>query len=637
MSFMALMRSASTPVGFDLRARLGVRANLGDLRAVFPIIALASVAILTSTLLLGFLALAMNDRAADERQRMVRGALSREMRSLTSTVTDSGQWDDALRAVYGQINREWLRANLWGQDPLYIIDPAGQTLHASFLNASRGLDFRADAPAALGPILAAAPGRVRSKHDVRPLAFVGSYRGKPAIFATTVMTPYGEAAPMPTGPLRYLIIVKPIGGKLLAEWQDAFGLAGVRVLPQPPEDLGSALGLGEGGREGYLVWNALSPGYQAARSLAVPMIMAAVLFVGLAMLASGANMRARHELLQKRRAAETLVAEREQALRDAESARSASERALADREKAHARLAEHARREAGQQQEHRQELRDAATETADVLQASIGRLVRQLLASADRLDASASTTLSNVEAQARHADLARERSAASVGAAHAIEAAICELSSAATHVYEQTSRAEQAMRAADAQSDAARIANEELVGQVRSIDEAAELIREVAAKTNLLALNATIEAARAGEAGRGFTVVANEVKALAGQAGVAANDIAQRVGAAQEATGSTAQMVRHVRALFAELDTVVAGTASAVHQQRIAAAAILSTSRQVGADADAAHDAVAAIAASLVDVRKSAGGTREISTTVRAHADQLICELDIVVARLRAA
>ncbi|PWJ55692.1 methyl-accepting chemotaxis protein [Quadrisphaera granulorum] len=65
----------------------------------------------------------------------------------------------------------------------------------------------------------------------------------------------------------------------------------------------------------------------------------------------------------------------------------------------------------------------------------------------------------------------------------------------------------------------------ELIGQVRSLDQDIEAVNAIAKTTALLALNAKIEAARAGEAGRGFSVVADEVRDLSSQSSLAAETI----------------------------------------------------------------------------------------------------------------
>jgi methyl-accepting chemotaxis protein len=96
------------------------------------------------------------------------------------------------------------------------------------------------------------------------------------------------------------------------------------------------------------------------------------------------------------------------------------------------------------------------------------------------------------------------------------------------------------------------------------IRHAVDLITQIASQTRLLALNATIEAARAGEAGRGFSVVANEVKTLATETASSSESIINQVSTVQAAAVGAITVLERVTGNIREMSGLVEGIATAV-------------------------------------------------------------------------
>jgi hypothetical protein len=94
------------------------------------------------------------------------------------------------------------------------------------------------------------------------------------------------------------------------------------------------------------------------------------------------------------------------------------------------------------------------------------------------------------------------------------------------------------------------------------------VISQIAGQTNLLALNATIEAARAGEAGRGFSVVASEVKTLAAQTGQSTEQIGAKVSEIRSTTREVVASLAGVAEIIDQLSGVTEQVSAAVEQQR---------------------------------------------------------------------
>jgi len=133
--------------------------------------------------------------------------------------------------------------------------------------------------------------------------------------------------------------------------------------------------------------------------------------------------------------------------------------------------------------------------------------------------------------------------------------------------------AQNSSKGASVTEDASRQAGKtsEIMNQLgasaKEIGEIIEIIQTIASQTHLLSLNAAIEAAGAGDAGKGFFVVANEVKELANQTETSAKVIRSKILGMQEHTKKAVEVIENIVKVIANIDQIMFAIASSVEEQ----------------------------------------------------------------------
>ena len=172
-----------------------------------------------------------------------------------------------------------------------------------------------------------------------------------------------------------------------------------------------------------------------------------------------------------------------------------------------------------------------------------------------------------------------------------------------------------------------------LVSRSREIDSMSSVIKEIADQTNLLALNAAIEAARAGEQGRGFAVVADEVRKLAERTGRATQQITSTIRAVQSDTDVAASRMDGVSGQITLGVELAEQAAQALRGINAGAQATLEKTRDV---ANAAQEQSQASNSIAVNVERIAQMVEESDASVQA-ANAEVRQLDELAKDLKQA
>ena len=217
-----------------------------------------------------------------------------------------------------------------------------------------------------------------------------------------------------------------------------------------------------------------------------------------------------------------------------------------------------------------------------------------------------------------------------------VASATTELSSSINEISSQMAQASTVTRAAVGEVETTNTRVGALNEAAESIGQVIQIIDEIAEQTNLLALNATIEAARAGEAGKGFAVVASEVKSLATQTSKATEEISQKIAEIQSETSAAAEAVLGIGNTINKIDELTAVVASAVEEQGAATNEIAQNIEQAAAGTQTVAQVVETVSSAAGETGQLAESQQTVVAELSERNRKLKGEIDQFLGNVRA-
>jgi methyl-accepting chemotaxis protein len=271
---------------------------------------------------------------------------------------------------------------------------------------------------------------------------------------------------------------------------------------------------------------------------------------------------------------------------------------------------------AEQQEQHQRaeaEKRAALVEMADKIEEETSAGLREVSARTARMTATAEEMSASAVRTGNSALAASTASDQALANAQTVASAAEELAASIREIASQVAQSNEVVGQAVTAGGEARATIEALSDEVTRIGAVADMIGDIAAKTNLLALNATIEAARAGEVGKGFAVVASEVKALATQTARSTEEIATHIAQVRNATSASVAAVTRIEQTIGQVSAIAGSIAAAVEEQQAATAEI---AHNVNETAAAANE----MTSRTTEVSAEAESTGRHAVEVQEHA-----------------